>query len=166
MTGLDEHGCTGKDTCPLGTFQCATTKECLPEFRFCNAIADCKDLSDESEKKCRVEFQPSDFCPFRCDNGLCRSSAVVCSGVDGCGDNSDEKNCQVCRKLVLGLFFSSLKIFISFTYKLLSLSQHSLACMQLSRCENGSCRSSNQIVGLYIFLRRLRCLLEGKLTKR
>ncbi|CAG7816273.1 unnamed protein product [Allacma fusca] len=95
--GSDEYGCTGRDTCPPGTFQCATTKECLPEFRFCNAIADCKDMSDESEKKCRVEFQPSEFCPFRCDNGLCRSSAVVCSGVDGCGDNSDEKNCQVCR---------------------------------------------------------------------
>jgi len=97
--GEDEFGCSGKEErCPPGTFQCATTKECLPEHQFCNSIADCKDLSDENEQECRLEFQPTDFCPFRCANGLCRSSAIVCSGVNGCGDFSDEQPCSVCRK--------------------------------------------------------------------
>ncbi|OXA63697.1 Low-density lipoprotein receptor-related protein 2 [Folsomia candida] len=92
--GEDEEGCSGRERCPQGTFQCATTKECLPEHHFCNSIADCKDLSDENEQKCKLEFHPfihPEFCPFRCSNGLCRSSAIVCSGVNGCGDFSDEK---------------------------------------------------------------------------
>ncbi|XP_021968540.2 low-density lipoprotein receptor-related protein 2 [Folsomia candida] len=98
--GEDEEGCSGRERCPQGTFQCATTKECLPEHHFCNSIADCKDLSDENEQKCKLEFHPfihPEFCPFRCSNGLCRSSAIVCSGVNGCGDFSDEKACSVCR---------------------------------------------------------------------
>ena len=96
----DEISCKEmKGKCPHGTFQCSKTKECLPEHQFCNAIADCKDdFSDEDVLKCRTEFQPSEYCPYRCMNGLCRSSAIVCSGVDGCGDGSDERNCQACRK--------------------------------------------------------------------
>lgn len=63
--GSDEEGCSGKETCPYGTFQCLKTKECLPEQRFCNAIADCPDQSDEEEQECRMEFQPSEYCPYR-----------------------------------------------------------------------------------------------------
>ncbi len=40
-------------------------------------------------------------CPFRCGNGNCRAIEVLCSGKDGCGDNSDESDCHICRECKL-----------------------------------------------------------------
>lgn len=51
-------------------------------------------------KRSRLLQQAPDECPrdaFVCRNGKCRSSAILCSGVDGCGDNSDEDHCEVCQ---------------------------------------------------------------------
>jgi len=109
--------------CPAYTFQCGDG-QCLPEYELCNAMVTCVDKSDELEGLCgasaliagnRTAMQrprppppltrvrgayrhgPAE-CPFRCKNGRCRSTAVLCSGRDGCGDGSDESACSVCSK--------------------------------------------------------------------
>lgn len=111
--GSDEARCYKGIACDAKSFQCKSG-QCLPQYTFCNAVTDCIDGSDELESECEqgilslfvekvlitfLRFSPARTCPkgtFQCKNNRCRSTAILCSGVDGCGDNSDEDRCDVC----------------------------------------------------------------------
>ncbi|XP_059089801.1 sortilin-related receptor-like [Tigriopus californicus] len=104
--GEDEKGCqnaTAMD-CPSSTFRCHDRSQCLPGYEQCNSQIGCSDGSDEMEchgnpwrlnEDSQAPIDPT--CPFRCRNGNCRALDVVCSGKDGCGDDSDEDQCQICK---------------------------------------------------------------------
>lgn len=104
--GEDEKGCQNATAidCPSSSFRCHDQSQCLPGYEQCNSQIGCSDGSDEIEchgnpwRLNEDSYAPIDpTCPFRCRNGNCRALDVVCSGKDGCGDDSDEDQCQICK---------------------------------------------------------------------
>lgn len=78
------------------TFQCVTSRICIPASWKCDGNADCEDKSDESSTICTSHSCPDKH--FRCDNAKCILKSWVCDGTDDCGDNSDEDVRHACSK--------------------------------------------------------------------
>lgn len=76
-------------TCNENQFQCIRSKKCIPKSWVCDRHADCGpyDSSDEPENCTKCD-------EFECSNKHCISFDFVCDGVDTCGDNSDELDCD------------------------------------------------------------------------
>lgn len=96
LDGSDEMLCN-KNDCPENLAFQSKNGQCLPLYTFCNAVIDATDKSDEDSVIC--SNTNSTHCPkgtFQCQNNKCRSTAILCSGMDGCGDNTDENRCHAC----------------------------------------------------------------------
>ncbi|XP_071629842.1 uncharacterized protein [Temnothorax longispinosus] len=65
---------------PRARSDATTVSACRqPAYEFCNAVV-CRDGSDEPRGTCRTRNRgriTSRYCPFRCDNGRCRSDAIL-----------------------------------------------------------------------------------------
>ncbi|XP_015184626.1 PREDICTED: serine protease nudel-like [Polistes dominula] len=85
--------------------------ECVPWYRACNGIRDCRDGSDEILKNCLVsrESRQKDsnvnkctVSQLRCENGECINKKHFCDGKIDCIDGSDEMaNCNCASFLKL-----------------------------------------------------------------
>uniref|UniRef100_A0AC35G4G5 EGF-like domain-containing protein n=1 Tax=Panagrolaimus sp. PS1159 TaxID=55785 RepID=A0AC35G4G5_9BILA len=85
-------------TCePPLRFRCAHSRLCLNILQLCNGFNDCggNDFSDEHLSMCSSfsEYGDCTSDQFKCANGKCLNSTLVCDRNDDCGDASDEIGC-------------------------------------------------------------------------
>ncbi|XP_062845365.1 low-density lipoprotein receptor-related protein 1B-like [Trichomycterus rosablanca] len=83
--------------CERTEFQCSDGR-CLPSVQWeCDGYPDCRDRSDEAplNPKCSAAESLCNGSFFMCANGRCISTATVCNLHDDCGDQSDERNCNI-----------------------------------------------------------------------
>uniref|UniRef100_A0A6Q2Z9X6 EGF-like domain-containing protein n=1 Tax=Esox lucius TaxID=8010 RepID=A0A6Q2Z9X6_ESOLU len=84
-------------SCEPEEFRCGDGRCLLSAQWECDGYPDCPDQSDELplNLKCLAAGSLCNGSFFMCSNGRCISEGSLCDKKDDCGDQSDEKNCNV-----------------------------------------------------------------------
>ncbi|KAM9364417.1 LOW QUALITY PROTEIN: low-density lipoprotein receptor-related protein 1B-like [Pholidichthys leucotaenia] len=95
--GSDESVECVYHSCGSEEFRCRDGRCLLSSQWECDGYADCPDHSDELplNLKCLAAGSLCNGSFFMCSNGRCISEGNLCDGKDDCGDQSDERNCNV-----------------------------------------------------------------------
>ncbi|UYV70468.1 hypothetical protein LAZ67_7003145 [Cordylochernes scorpioides] len=75
------------------SFQCKTSRICIPKAWHCDGNPDCEDSSDEPATCGEINCPPNHF---KCNNSRCIIKSWICDGTDDCGDGSDEDQRHAC----------------------------------------------------------------------
>uniref|UniRef100_A0A8C5NES4 EGF-like domain-containing protein n=1 Tax=Gouania willdenowi TaxID=441366 RepID=A0A8C5NES4_GOUWI len=84
-------------SCGSEEFRCGDGRCLLSSQWECDGYADCPDHTDELplNLKCLAAGSLCNGSFFMCSNGRCISEGNLCDAKDDCGDQSDERNCNV-----------------------------------------------------------------------
>ncbi|XP_072042804.1 uncharacterized protein [Amphiura filiformis] len=89
---------TTTGVCDDGYFVCSYNESCIADIYVCDAITDCMEsFRDEINCACPKEGD------LRCPNARCIAPELFCNGIDECGDNSDEANCETTQMVSTAL---------------------------------------------------------------